>query len=106
MFQWQQRAKGAPQATVPVEMFAHQYHDSATPVWLQGDHGQIYYTKILPPGEFQGTSLNAPRNPGKSGQGDRSSTRQTRENDEAGQFEQNYFQETDEPDRFYDGKSV
>ena len=36
------------------EMFAHQYFDSAFPVWLKGEQAQIYYTKILPPGEFEG----------------------------------------------------
>lgn len=60
LFRWQQRAKQMhPQA--PHEMFAHQYFDSAFPVWLKGRHAQVYYTKILPPTEFQGTGFGAPR---------------------------------------------
>ena len=42
-------------------MFAHQYFDSALPVWLKGPHGEVYYTQILPPGEFEGTALDAPK---------------------------------------------
>jgi hypothetical protein len=41
-------------------MFAHQYFDSTNPVWFKGNHGQIYLTQILPPGEFEGTSFNSP----------------------------------------------
>ena len=45
-------------------MFAHQYFDSAFPVWLKGQVGQVYYTQILPPGEYEGSSLSAPKKPG------------------------------------------
>lgn len=59
-FQWQQRAKDIkPSKKVP--MFAHQYHDSAMPVWIRGGRAQVYFSKILKPGEFEGTALNAPK---------------------------------------------
>ena len=28
---------------------------------ISGDHAQVYFTQILPPGEFEGTGMNAPR---------------------------------------------
>ena len=53
------------------DMFAHQYFDSALPVWLKGEQAQIYFTQILPPGEFEGTTLSAPKRPTEeSGHGD------------------------------------
>ncbi|KAH9515697.1 Ankyrin repeat domain-containing protein 60 [Bulinus truncatus] len=59
-FQWQQRAKNAkPSKKVP--LFAHQYHDSSFPVWKRGKSAQIYVSTILKPGEYEGTSLSAPR---------------------------------------------
>lgn len=59
-FQWQERAKDIrPSKKVP--LFAHQYHDSSFPVWKRGAGAQIYVQKILRPGEFEGTALNAPR---------------------------------------------
>ncbi|GFR93819.1 ankyrin repeat domain-containing protein 60 [Elysia marginata] len=70
-FQWQQRAKDIkpskkdrPDGSKPsksVPMFAHQYHDSAMPVWIRGGRAQVYFSKILKPGEFEGTALNAPK---------------------------------------------
>jgi len=39
---------------------AHQYFDSAFPVWLKGDQCQLYFTNILPPGEFEGSRLSSP----------------------------------------------
>ena len=60
LFRWQQRAKQT-RAQVQHEMFAHQYFDSAFPVWLKGETAQIYFTKIMPPGEFEGTGISAPR---------------------------------------------
>ena len=60
MFRWQERAKSIrPVRKVP--RFAHQYFDSAFPVWLKGDTAQVYYTKIQPTGEFQGSHLSAPK---------------------------------------------
>ncbi|BFZ13542.1 hypothetical protein BsWGS_16581 [Bradybaena similaris] len=59
-FQWQQRAKKVkPSKNVP--LLAHQYFDSNFPVWKRGASAQIYVSKILKPGEFEGTSLSAPR---------------------------------------------
>ena len=60
LFRWQQRAKQTLKNKMQVDMFAHQYFDSTNPVWFKGKHGQIYLTQILPPGEFEGTSFNAP----------------------------------------------
>ncbi len=66
LFRWQQRAKKMkPQ--LEHEMFAHQFFDSALPVWLRGTHAQIYYTQILPPGEFEGTGFHAPKRRPRSG---------------------------------------
>ncbi len=61
LFSWQQRAKNLKPAKEH-GLFAHQYFDSAYPVWLKGERAQIYYSQILPPQEFQGGALNAPRN--------------------------------------------
>ncbi|KAL5021775.1 hypothetical protein ScPMuIL_000930 [Solemya velum] len=59
LFRWQQRAKRTkPSAEAP--RMAHQYHDSAFPVWLAGNKCQLYLTNILPPGEYEGTSLGSP----------------------------------------------
>ncbi|CAG5129212.1 unnamed protein product [Candidula unifasciata] len=59
-FQWQQRAKNLkPSKNIP--LLAHQYFDSNLPVWKRGTSAQIYVSKILKPGEFEGTSLSAPR---------------------------------------------
>ncbi|CAL1532371.1 unnamed protein product [Lymnaea stagnalis] len=59
-FQWQERAKRIkPSKNVP--LFAHQYHDSSFPVWKRGKSAQIYVSKILKPGEFEGTALSAPK---------------------------------------------
>ena len=44
-----------------VPLFAHQYHDSSFPVWNRGGGAQVYMQKILRPGEFEGTALNAPK---------------------------------------------
>lgn len=42
-------------------LFAHQYHDSSFPVWKRGSSAQIYVSKILKPGEYEGTALSAPK---------------------------------------------
>ena len=60
LYQWQTRAsktiasKGSP-------LMMHQNYDSSLPTWLRGDYGQIYYANILPPGEFSGSVISAPR---------------------------------------------
>ena len=58
LFSWQQRAKNLKPAKEH-ELFAHQYFDSAFPVWLKGKP-QIYYSNILPPQEFEGTRIGSP----------------------------------------------
>ena len=60
LFRWQQRAKES-KPRMQHEMFAHQYYDSAFPVWLTGDQAQLYFMQILPASEFEGTSFSAPR---------------------------------------------
>lgn len=60
LFRWQQRAKRTrPSAEAP--RMAHQYHDSAFPVWLAGDKCQLYLTNILPPGEYEGSGFGSPQ---------------------------------------------
>ena len=68
LFRWQQRAKQI-RAQVYVPMFAHQYHDSAFPVWFKGPYQQIYFRQILPPGEFDSSAINARKKPGFMGYG-------------------------------------
>ena len=68
LFRWQQRAKQI-RSQVYVPMFAHQYYDSSTPVWFKGPYQQIYFRQILPPGEYDGSGLNARKKPGFMGYG-------------------------------------
>ena len=42
-------------------MKAHQYFDSAFPVWKKGKQVQLYFANILPPGEYEGTRFNSPK---------------------------------------------
>ena len=42
-------------------MKAHQYFDSAFPVWKKGQQVQLYFASILPPGEYEGTRFNSPK---------------------------------------------
>src|SRR6218665_1318417 len=59
-FEWLKRSKNrSPPPNHP--LFAHQYFDSSLKTYLQGDHAQMYCQQILPPGEFEGTGLGAPR---------------------------------------------
>lgn len=61
LFQWQQRAaKQKPIARSSGRM-AHQMYDSKLKTWFNGAYAQMYTTQILPPGEFSGTRLSAPR---------------------------------------------
>ncbi|XP_041453830.1 uncharacterized protein LOC121407006 [Lytechinus variegatus] len=61
LYQWQQRAaKQKPIARSSGRM-AHQMYDSKLKTWYTGAYAQMYATQILPPGEFSGTRLNAPR---------------------------------------------
>ena len=59
LFSWQQRAKTL-KPPKEHELFAHQYFDSAFPVWLKGEP-QVYYSNILPPQEFEGSRINSPK---------------------------------------------
>lgn len=59
-FEWLKRSKNsAPPTNHP--LFAHQYFDSSLKTYLHGDRAQMYCQQILPPGEFEGTGLGAPR---------------------------------------------
>ena len=60
LFQWQTRAAKANTKTKS-EVMMHQKFDSTLPTWLQGNYGQIYHANILPPGEFSGSGITAPR---------------------------------------------
>ncbi|XP_013419849.1 uncharacterized protein LOC106180414 [Lingula anatina] len=62
LFRWQERAKKTKPSFQDIPLMAHQFFDSKFPVWLHGNHGQVYFQKILPPGEFEGTAFHAPRN--------------------------------------------
>ena len=42
-------------------MKAHQYFDSAFPIWKKGKQVQLYFANILPPGEYEGTRFNSPK---------------------------------------------
>ncbi|XP_064640528.1 GA-binding protein subunit beta-2-like isoform X2 [Lineus longissimus] len=61
LFQWQQRAASLKPEFQNLPRMAHQYSDSKFPVWLDGKQTQIYYTQILPPGEFEGTVFHSPK---------------------------------------------
>ena len=60
LFRWQERAKRTRPSTQPDRM-AHQFFDSAFPVWMNGPQSQLYFTNILPPGVFEGTRLDSPK---------------------------------------------
>ncbi|XP_071482334.1 uncharacterized protein [Diadema antillarum] len=61
LYQWQQRAaKQKPIARTTGRM-AHQMYDSKLKTWMKGAYSQMYTARILPPGEFSGSGLDAPR---------------------------------------------
>ena len=60
LFRWQERAKRTKPSAEPPRM-AHQYFDSAFPVWKKGGKCQLYFSNILPPGEFEGTRFDSPK---------------------------------------------
>lgn len=60
LFRWQERAKRTKPSEEPA-MKAHQYFDSAFPVWKKGQQVQLYFANILPPGEYEGTRFNSPK---------------------------------------------
>lgn len=71
LFQWQTRAAKTKARKKNDSLMMHQQFDSAFPVWLRGKHAQKYYCSTLPPGEFAGTGINAPRRRPKEMGGDR-----------------------------------
>lgn len=60
LFRWQERAKRT-KPCAPPPLMAHQYYDSAFPIWKKGHMSQMYLMNILPPGEFEGTRFNSPK---------------------------------------------
>ncbi|XP_043946501.1 ankyrin repeat domain-containing protein 60 [Protopterus annectens] len=65
LFQWRQRAAGVKIKSHldESELFAHQKFDSKLKPWHTGSHAKLYMANLQKPGEFQGTAINAPRNP-------------------------------------------
>lgn len=61
LFQWQQRAAKQKPIEDKGGRMAHQMFDSKLKTWLEGPYAQMYCSQIVPPGEFTGTSLSAPR---------------------------------------------
>ena len=61
LFQWQTRAAKTKARKKNDSLMMHQQFDSAFPIWLRGQHAQRYYCSTLPPGEFAGTGIDAPR---------------------------------------------
>ncbi|XP_029468616.1 ankyrin repeat domain-containing protein 60 isoform X2 [Rhinatrema bivittatum] len=64
LFQWKQRAAGVTVKSHldESELFAHQKFDSKLKTWRSGTHRKCYMANLLKPGEFQSSSINAPRN--------------------------------------------
>ncbi|XP_041375849.1 LOW QUALITY PROTEIN: uncharacterized protein LOC121388539 [Gigantopelta aegis] len=59
-FRWQGRAnKMVP--SKPVPLMAHQYYDSKLKVWMRGRRAQIYFSKFLPPQEYETTCFDSPK---------------------------------------------
>jgi hypothetical protein len=66
-FTWQQRATSSQPHSSPPPLFPHQRFDSALPANLvNGPEAQVYRPQLVPPGEFGGTGLDAPRRKVKS----------------------------------------
>ena len=61
LFQWQMRAAKTKSRRGSKTLMMHQQFDSAHPTWLKGQYAQVYFCQTLPPGEFSGTGINAPR---------------------------------------------
>ena len=61
LFQWQTRAAKTKHRRRSKTLMMHQQFDSAYPTWLKGKYAQVYFCQTLPPGEFAGTGISAPR---------------------------------------------
>lgn len=61
LFQWQQRAAKIKSRKKNTSLMMHQQFDSNFATWFKGTQAQLYYCQTLPPGEFGGTGLSAPR---------------------------------------------
>lgn len=61
LFQWQTRAAKTKHRKRSKTLMMHQQFDSAYPAWLRGKYAQVYFCQTLPPGEFAGTGISAPR---------------------------------------------
>ena len=66
MFNWKLRAKNlVPKLSNQKPMMMHQQFDSKYPTWFNGPYGTKYICSTLPPGEYSGTRINAPKNEGE-----------------------------------------
>ena len=66
MFNWQLRAKKiVPKLSNQKLVMMHQQFDSKYPTWFNGPYGTKYICSTLPPGEYSGTRINAPKNEGE-----------------------------------------
>ena len=61
LFQWQTRAAKTKHRRRSKTLMMHQQFDSAYQTWLKGNYAQVYFCQTLPPGEFAGTGISAPR---------------------------------------------
>ena len=61
LFQWQTRAAKTKPKRRSKSLMMHQQFDSTYPTWLKGKYAQVYFCQTLPPGEFAGTGISAPR---------------------------------------------
>lgn len=61
LFQWQTRAAKTKHRRASKSLMMHQQFDSSFPTWLKGKYSQVYFCQTLPPGEFAGTGISAPR---------------------------------------------
>ena len=61
LFQWQTRAASVKPRRKNKTLMMHQQFDSGFPIWMKGRHAQVYFCQTLPPGEFAGTGISAPR---------------------------------------------
>ena len=61
MHEWQQRAAKIPKYVDNRPLMAHQMYDTHQKTWYSGRYRRIYTAEILPPGEFSGSRINAPK---------------------------------------------
>ena len=60
LFDWKQRSKKI-KCRDRKALMMHQQFDSGNPTWLRGKYATKYLCATLPPGEFSGTGIDAPK---------------------------------------------